>query len=541
MMGALAAAALGVGAVAAALVPQDAGVRPNAPWVADNGDGTYRNPIIFADYSDPDVVRAGDDFYLVSSSFQNVPGIPVLHSRDLVNWRIIGHAIAELPKPRYDTPQHGNGVWAPSVRYHEGLFWVFFGDPDLGIFMTTARDPRGPWAPLALVREAKGWIDPCPLWDDDGRAYLVHAWAKSRAGVNSVLTVNRMSADGRRLLDDGVTVFDGHAHHPTIEGPKFYKRNGYYYIFAPAGGVQAGWQTVLRSRAVIGPYEDRIVMAQGSTDINGPHQGGWVETRDGGSWFVHFQDRGAYGRVVHLQPMAWRDDWPIIGREAGTASLGEPVSTWPKPNTGTVSGVEVPQTSDEFETPSLGLQWQWSANPSASWWSLTARRGALRLYAQPASASAPNLWTVPSLLLQKFPSPAFEVTTRIEVSALGLGERAGLLVMGSDYALVAVRRSDAGLSVEHATCLGANKGERESTSPPVAMPRTDAVILKVSVGAGAICQFAYSPDGTTFVPIGTPFTARAGQWIGARVVVFASALPESRRTGHVDAEWFRIR
>lgn len=521
-------------------VRQAGDARRTAPWVPASGDGTYRNPIIFADYSDPDVVRAGDDFYLVSSSFQNVPGIPVLHSRDLVNWRIIGHAIAELSKPRYDSPQYGNGVWAPSVRYHAGLFWVFFGDPDLGIFMTTAKDPRGPWAPLALVREARGWIDPCPLWDDDGQAYLVHAWANSRAGFNSVMTVNRMTADGRRLLDDGVTVFDGHANHPTIEGPKFYKRHGYYYIFAPAGGVKTGWQTVLRSRAVTGPYEDRIVLGQGTTDVNGPHQGGWVETPDGASWFVHFQDREAYGRVVHLQPMSWRNDWPVIGREVGTSGRGEPVLTWTVPKTSAVQAVVVPQTSDEFETPSLGLQWQWNANPSAAWSSLTARPGSLRLYAQPANAGAPNLWPVSSLLFQKFPAPVFEATTRLSVSALGPGERAGLLVMGIDYALIAVTRSGTGLTVGTAVCLGANKGAAETAAPPVAIPATDAVVLKVTIGANAICRFAYSTDGSTFVKAGAPFTARAGQWIGARVGVFAGGPATSGSGGFVDAEWFRI-
>jgi beta-xylosidase len=286
------------------------GAQRRSPWQADNGDGTFRNPILFADYSDPDVIRVGDDFYLISSSFECVPGIPVLHSKDLVNWRIIGHAMPRLPE-RYDQPRHGEGCWAPSLRYHEGKFWVYFGDPDLGVFMTTATDPAGPWEAPVLVKSARGWIDVCPLWDDDGAVYLVHAWARSRAGFNSVLTVNRLSADGRRVIDDGVDVFKEPERHPTIEGPKFYKRNAYYYIFAPAGGVKQGWQVVLRSRSVYGPYEDRIVMRQGNTNINGPHQGGWVETPGGESWFVHFQDRGAYGRITHLQPMIWRDDWPV--------------------------------------------------------------------------------------------------------------------------------------------------------------------------------------------------------------------------------------
>ena len=260
--------------------------------------------VIFADYSDPDVIRAGNDYYLTASSFDQVPALPILHSRDLVNWRLIGYAAETLPFE----PQPGGGVWAPSLRHHDGWFWIYFGDPDRGIYMTRARDARGPWEPLTLVKEAKGWIDPCPLWDDDGSMVLVHAWAKSRAGFNSVLHVNRLSADGRRVVDEGTLVFDGREKHPTIEGPKFYKRNGWYYIFAPAGGVKRGWQTVLRSKNVFGPYEDKIVLE------GGLHQGAWVEDS-----FLHFQDLGAYGRVVHRQKLRWVNDWPEIDVVPGPA------------------------------------------------------------------------------------------------------------------------------------------------------------------------------------------------------------------------------
>jgi beta-xylosidase len=147
-------------------------------WVADNGDGTYKNPILCADYSDPDVIRVGDDFYMAASSFNCVPGLPILHSKDLVNWEIIGHAVPRFADKRFDIPQHGNGIWAPSIRYHDGWFWIFVGDPDAGVLMTKAKDPAGPWTPLHLVKEGKGPIDACPLWDDDGNAYPVHAWAK---------------------------------------------------------------------------------------------------------------------------------------------------------------------------------------------------------------------------------------------------------------------------------------------------------------------------------------------------------------------------
>jgi beta-xylosidase len=512
---------------------------PAGPWQPDLGDGTYRNPVIFADYSDPDVVRVGDDFYMVSSSFQCVPGLPILHSRDLVNWRIVGHAADRLPSPQYDAPRHGGGIWAPSLRFHAGEFWIFFGDPDLGIFMTTARDPRGPWTPLALIKEARGWIDPCPLWDDDGSVYLVHAWAKSRAGFNGVLTVNRLSADGRRLLDEGVQVFDGGDRHPTIEGPKFYKRNGYYYIFAPAGGVKPGWQVALRSRAVLGPYEDRVVLGQGTTAVNGPHQGAWVETRAGESWFVHFQDRGAYGRVVHLEPQVWRGDWPVIGRDADGDGLGEPVASFRKPVVRGAIPIAVPQTSDDFDSRVLGAQWQWNANPSAAWWSLDTRRGWLRLHAVPVPGGAANLWNAPNLLLQKFPAEAFSATASVDASSVGEGERAGLIVMGLSYASLTVARTVDGLRLVNEVCRDADTRAPDCTET-TASARPGRLFVRVTVESGAICHFSYSLDGGRFEAVGGPFIAREGRWIGARVGLFASGPGGARARGRLDVDWFRV-
>ena len=216
-----------------------------AVWIPDSGNETYTNPIIQADYSDPDAIRVGDDYYMTSSSFSHFPGLPILHSKDLVNWKIISHAVSNYPLPEFNSVQHGNGIWAPAIRFHKGEFYIYFGDPDNGVFMTKAKDPRGPWEPLQLIRKAKGWIDTCPFWDEDGNAYLVHAWARSRSGIKHIITVNKMSADGKTILDDGVKVFCDSVNHNTMEGPKVYKRNGFYYIFAPAGGVKPGWQTIL--------------------------------------------------------------------------------------------------------------------------------------------------------------------------------------------------------------------------------------------------------------------------------------------------------
>jgi beta-xylosidase len=518
---------------------------PSKVWIADNGDGTYRNPILHADYSDPDVIRVGDDFYLTSSSFNSVPGLPILHSKDLVNWELIGHALAaQPPLDVYAKPQHGNGVWAPSIRYHVGEFYIFYPDPDFGIYMVKAKNAAGPWSAPRLIKEAKGWIDPCPLWDDDGKAYLVSAMAASRSGVKSVLIVSRMDPAGTKLLDGGTIVFDGHETDPTVEGPKFYKRHGYYYISAPAGGVPEGWQLVLRSRNVYGPYERKVVLAQGKSAINGPHQGGWVNTADtpaGEYWFIHFQDRGPYGRIVHLQPMRWVDDWPVIGRE------GEPVVTHKKPVVGSKQSIASPPDSDEFNGPALGLQWQWHANPQPNW-AFPSSLGFLRLFNIPLPEQHKNFWDVPNLLLQKFPAPEFMVTTRVTFAANADGEKTGLIVMGADYAYLSIahRGDQTVLSIN--SCKNADRRSPESESSPIALPNSSTkphtVYLRVQVKQNARCQFSYSVDNVTFVPIGEPFTARAGRWIGAKVGLFSvgpSIGPnQSREHGHADFDWFRV-
>lgn len=304
-----------------------------AVWQPDQDDGTYRNPILYADYSDPDMIRVGEDFFMVASSFAMSPCLPVLHSKDLVNWKIVNHVFRTFPDSSYDLPRHGDGVWAPSIRYHDGYVWVFFGAPDEGIYMSKTKDPFGEWSPLHLVKKVKGWIDPCPFWDDDGKAYLVHAFARSRIGFKHILQVCEMKPDGTELLTEGTYIFDGTENHPTIEGPKIYKRDGYYYIFAPAGGVPTGWQSILRSKNIYGPYEDKIVLAQGNSPTNGPHQGAWVELENDEHWFIHFQDKGPYGRITHLQPMTWTDDgWPQMGINQTVDGVGEPVLQWKKPS-----------------------------------------------------------------------------------------------------------------------------------------------------------------------------------------------------------------
>ena len=515
------------------------------PWLPDRGDGTYKNPVIYADYSDPDVVRVGEDFYMVSSSFNCVPGLPVLHSKDLVNWRIVNHVFDRLaPEEFFSIPQHGNGCWAPSLRYHDGTYYVFFGDPDYGIYMSKTKDPEGAWSPLTLVQEAKGWIDPSPLWDEDGKAYLVHAFAGSRSGIKSILAVHRMEPDGSALIGEGVLVYDGHGVNPTIEGPKFYKRNGYYYIFAPAGGVRPGWQTVLRSRDPFGPYEIRTVMHQGTTDINGPHQGGWVELENGESWFIHFQDKDAYGRVVHLNPLAWNDDWPLIGIDIDGDGIGEPVTVHQKPSVSVRVQPHGPQTSDEFNGTRPGLQWQWHANPRQEWMFHSGNLGFLRLYCTLLPDGHQNHWDTPNLFLQKFPAPAFTATTKVDFRGQMEGDQTGLIVMGEDYAGLVLEKSGDKIFLSQLSCPDAESGSPEEVHERVEAP-PGSIYLRVEVseraaGEGAICSFEYSADGKRYKKLGETFTATPGRWIGAKVGLFATGREKTNDSGYADYDWFRI-
>lgn len=509
-------------------------------WAPDLGDGRYKNPVLYADYSDPDVIKVGHDFYLVSSSFNMIPGLPILHSRDLVNWQIIGHVLArQEPLERFNQPNHGNGVWAPALRYHSGEFFLFYPEPDTGIYMTKAPTISGPWSKPVLVKAGPGWIDPCPFWDDDGKAYLVNAMAASRSGIKSVIVMSLMAPDGTHVLDAGSIVVDGHPADPTLEGPKLYKRNGWYYLFAPAGGVPTGWEVVFRSRRLYGPYERRVVLAQGSTNINGPHQGAWVETPSGESWFLHFQDQGPYGRVVLLEPMTWKDDWPVIGVNINQAGTGEPVLTYRKPKITPASATSTPADSDEFNTSEIGPQWQWQANPQPGWAFPSEALGVLRLIAVPSNQGDRNLWSVPNALTQKFPGPAFTVTTKMTFHSPFVGDETGLVVNGTSYAYVGILHTSEGLAVRSVQRFHADHGG-EATESPANLLHGDTVFLRATVQRGAIVTFSYSEDGADFVTVGSPFHAEAGRWVGATIGLFALGAQAPGERGYADYDWFRF-
>ncbi len=507
-------------------------------WISDNGDGTYKNPVLHADYSDPDAIRVGDDYYMIASSFSDVPGLPILHSKDLVNWTLIGYALSRIqPYDHYAKPQHGNGVWAPSIRFHQGEFYIYYPDPDFGIYVIKSKKITGPWSEPVLVEAGKGLIDPCPLWDDNGKAYLVHALAGSRAGIKSVIIVKEMNVEGTKTVNEGLIVYDGHALDPTIEGPKFYKRNGYYYIFAPAGGVSTGWQLVLRSKNIYGPYERKVVLDQGATPVNGPHQGAWVTTQTGEDWFLHFQDKEAYGRVVHLQPMKWMKDWPVIGIDKDGDGKGEPVLVYKKPIVGKNYDKATPPDSDEFNSNRLGLQWQWHTNPKAYWSFLNGN--SLKLFSYQLPDSCKNLWDVPNLLLQKLPAEVFTTTTKVSFKPKMNGEKFGFMIFGLDYAYISLEKKADKILLSYNTCKQADKANPE-VQQVIASDTLANYYFRISVAKNAICTFSYSIDRTNFTNVAATFAAKPGKWIGAKIGFFCTRTEKTNDSGWAEIDWIRF-
>jgi len=486
-----------LGALLACAAPLASAAERPLTW-GDQGDGTFRNPILFADYSDPDVIRVGDDFYLVASDFHFV-GIQVLHSRDLVNWRIVGQVFDRLTiAPKYDQMLgYAQGTWAPSLRYHDGVFYLYACAPHDGLMRWTARNPAGPWTG-SIVKRVDRWEDPCPFWDDDGQAYLV----RGAVGAGPIV-LHRMSADGSQLLDAGVEIYRG----PVAEGPKLFKRRGWYYLSLPEGGVDQGGQTVLRSRQIYGPYERREVLPPGS-----PHQGGIVELDNGESWFVAFKSAGHLGRVAHLNPVHWgEDDWPVFG------DGGQPVAAARKPAL-PVAPLGHPQRADDFSGTALAPQWQWNHNPLAGAWSLSARPGWLRLVGQPAD----SLQFARNTLTQKLWGPAGVVTVKLDVAALTTGQRAGFAFMsGKLFTPVGVV----------ADADGAKRVYWSDGVGPVV--EQDAVWFRGTYD-GDRARVQYSFDGKVFTNVGDSVALKFGQWKGARVTLFCFG-PGG---GHADFDTF---
>lgn len=474
----------------------------------DQGNGTYINPILNADYSDPDVIRVGDTYYMVASDFHFL-GMQVLASKDMINWRLISKVYERFDFPGWDTNErYAGGSWAPAIRYHDNKYWIFFCTPHEGLFMTNASKAEGPWSPLVRVSDTPMWEDPCPFWDDDGNAYL----GRSQHGAGPII-IHRMSPDGTKLLDEGRVVYTG----PVAEGTKIHKLNGYYYLSIPEGGVETGWQTILRSKSIYGPYEKRVVLEQGLTDVNGPHQGAIVDTPYGEWWFFHFQQYKTLGRVVHLQPMHWKDGWPVIGVDRDMNGIGEPVKTWIKPACGKPSEIVYPNTTDYFDSDTLGLQWQTNHNPTRdSALAIEHNKLVIRAHKAPSFKKARNTLT------QKIMGYRVSITASMEWTdeTLVNGINCGMACMGREnYTLGIVREGE-----KSYICLMKDESiikRKVFTGHKVYLRlETDAVNNSYNL--------LYSADNVTYETLSDSFAMRWGHWKGVRAALYCYNSEDSK-------------
>ena len=481
----------------------------------DQGNGTYVNPILNSDYSDPDVIRVKDKYYMVASDFHYM-GIQILESSDMVNWRLVTKIYDRIDFPEYDENlRYGGGSWAPSIRFHDNKFWVYFCTPHEGLFMTNAENPEGPWSPLLNVENVAGWEDPCPFWDEDGNAYL----GRSKRGAGPII-IHKMSPDGTRLLDDGRTVYTG----PIAEGTKIHKKDGFYYMSIPEGGVAMGWQTVLRSKNIYGPYEKKVVLEKGMTSVNGPHQGAMVETRNGEWFFFHFQQYEPIGRVVHLQPMHWKDGWPVIGVDIDMNGIGEPVQVWRKPDL-PEAGIETPCTDDEFDGDEIGPQWQFNHNPTEDGWSFERRKGMITFFTKHAD----NFKSARNTLAQKTVGYKGVATLKMDFRNIANGQRCGLACMGKHNWLIGICRDD-----------NKNQIYMENNGNTVALKpfKGSVVYLRLEINAlDNKYKLCYSSNGRDFHALREePFSMSCGYWKGVHVGLYGYNV--SGDTGEVSFDSF---
>ncbi|WP_447640552.1 MULTISPECIES: glycoside hydrolase family 43 protein [Chitinophagaceae] len=502
-------------------------------YTPDNGNGTYTNPLLWGDWPDPDIIRVGEEFYMVSTSMHYVPGCPILKSKDLVNWEMASYAVDSFTEDKRYNLDAGEmylrGSWAATIRHHNGLFYVGFCTPnwdrEKGHFsMCTAKDAKGPWKRTIF---SEYMYDPGLFFDDDGKVYVVHGQGKLYVTelASDVLSVKN---EKRMIWDKGIPVPEGSSApkgNYGMEGSHVYKVNGYYYITCPAGGTE-GWQMCLRSRNIYGPYESKIIVQdESSYPRNGLHQGGMAQLKNGDWWFVVMQDRGAIGRVPHLEPVVWKDGWPVIGKNGD----GKGVITYTKPNVGKTFPIQVPATSDEFNNKTLSLQWQWNHNPDNSRWSLTERSGYLRLH----GSYATDLYSARNSLTQRVQGPASVAVTEMEIKRMKDGDIAGLAIFQKPYAGVAVKQLG-----EKRYVVMLNDGKTIDSTEI----HNDKLWFKTAAtDQGFTASFYYSLDGRRFIPYGNQLKMDLGfAWTANRFMLFNYNINSTEKAGYVDFNWFHF-
>ncbi len=471
----------------------------------------YNNPIINSDYSDPDVIRHKGTYYLISSSFSDTPGIPILKSKNLVNWKILRYVYKELPFSEFDNVRHGEGAFAPSIRYHDGIFYIIVPIYGKGIYIYRTNDIEKGEFELNKLIDDTGVIDPCPIWTKDNKCYLVVGFAKSKCGFNSVLGLYEVSPDLRNNISGNYKIiFDGHNTQPTIEGPKFYYKNKYYYILAPAGSVKSGWQVCLRSKNIYGPYEEKIVMLTNDVlSINGPHQGGMVEVGRNKFAFIHFQDKGPQGRVCHLEPIKWVNDWPLIGDVKDDLLGGSPVLSH-EYLINKKSNYKI-QVSDNFKGNSLSLMWQTPANIKDEWFSFDNGLILNPVYNELGSVS---LNMQPNLLLTKLYYDEFTIKCKIEFDMIDNKSDIGFCYMGMEYYYLRIIKLDDG---NHIELMKGKFNEKDVVLEDHKYGKNDIIfMMKYS-------NRSYKLGYNNFY-FDTIFEAKPGRWIGGKYGIYERGL-----------------
>jgi beta-xylosidase len=509
--------------------PAVADVGNRGAW-GDQGDGTFKNPVLPGDFSDPDVIRVGGDYYFITSTFQFSPGMAVLHSKDLVNWQYLSHCVADLtqlgPELNWDRMNRYNrGIYAGAIRFHAGKFWVYFTTMDEGVFMTTATNAAGPWSSVTRIWDKQGFDDPCPFWDDDGHAYLL----LSTPGKQWWTHIYKMSSDGKIVDPASEKIIDDYQ---SSEGNKIYKINGTYYVFhnqVVPHGPRVG--VMMRSANIFGPYEKKVILEDfpGRYDRQ-PNQGGLVQTEAGDWWFITQQGRGENGtydgRPAHLLPVMWTNGWPVPGlidrNGAGTIlwSAKKPINGFP---------IQVPQSDDEFSTPTLAPQWEWNYQPRAGKWSLTEHPGWLRLHAfQPLRPG--DFFKAGNTLTQRIMGcNGGEVLMKMDVAGMADGQTAGLCIFWKEFRTLGVVQEN-GIRRIELNNDGTNMIGSQLNSA------TTNVWFKAAIDDLGSSTFYWSMDGKRFTATGGNFKFGWGNYRGTRIGVYS--YNNEAENGFVDVDFF---
>jgi beta-xylosidase len=496
----------------------------------DLGNGRYRNPVLPADYSDLDALRVGDDYYAISSTFQFSPGMAILHSRDLVNWRTVGHAVSDLTRisPELDWTRmnrYGRGIWAGTIRHHAGRFWIVFGTPDEGYFMTSAEKPEGPWTPVHPLLRSPGWDDCAPFWDDDGKGYFIGTNFSDGYKIH----LWEMSPDNRTLIPESDRViyqFKG------SEANKLYKFNGtYYHFFSEVHGDERVMM-MRRAPSLRGPWSDKRQLMRGDRRAMQPNQGGIVQGPDK-NWyfFTHHGDGDWAGRAASLLPVHWVDGWPVIG-QPDSDGIGTMVWEGGMPARGTPR--QFPQGGDGFGGAALAPVWEWNYQPRADKWSLSARPGFLRLHAFPGLDGG-NLLKVGNVLTQRVVrTHAQSFAARLELAGMADGQHVGLVHFTAQPRAANPAASTASAGIVTAEGKRYLEISRDGTYTRLRPWAHDTIWLRSDWGLDGRGTLAVSADGKRFEPVLPDFPLTWGAYRGSRIGVFTFNTDGER--GYVDVD-----